>query len=407
MPSMSNVVAMCDVDDERAGDAFQKVPQARKFADFRRMLDEMKEIEGVIIATPDHLHATMAATAMRAGKHVYCEKPLTRTLHEARVLGELAVSQKVATQMGNQGTASEAFRRTTELIQAGVLGEVREVHFWNDGGGAGSRPLPQGEQPIPTTLQWDLWLGPARQRPFHSEWMKWHGWRDFATGQLGNWSVHSVNLGFKALRLDSLWPDFGTPTAPPKEHNIKVKAQASAFHGGSFPKWELVHYDIPARGDLPPAQFHWHNGRDNLGSRERIEDLLGRKLDWGDAGEKKWADHAGLLVVGTKGKLHANGHNTIFTLLPEDQWKDFKGPAPTLTRSPGHEREWLNGCKGGPAAWSSFPAYGSRITQFVLLGNVATQVEGELSYDTSTGRFIDNEAANALVKPEYRNGWNL
>lgn len=407
MPAISNVVAMCDVNDERAGDAFQKVPQAKKFTDFRRMLDEMKEIEAVIVATPDHLHATIAATAMRMGKHVYCEKPLTRTLHEARVLGELAASSKVATQMGNQGTASEAFRRATELIQAGVLGEVREVHVWNDGGGAGPRPVPQGEQPIPATLQWDLWLGPARLRPFHPEWLKWHGWRDFATGQLGNWSVHSANLAFKSLKIASLWQPDSPATEKPAERIVRVKAEASAFHGGSFPKWERVHFEIPARGALPPLQVHWHNGRNNLGSREQIEDLIGRKLDWGDAGEKKWADHAGIVVVGTKGKLHANGHNTVFTLLPADQWKDFKGPEPTLSRSRGHEREWLDACKGGPPAWSNFTDYGSPLTQFMLLGNVATQVEGQLAYDTAAGKFIDNEAANALMKPEYREGWSL
>ena len=407
MPSMSNVVAMCDVNDQRAGDAFQKVPQAKKFADFRRMLDEIREIEAVIVATPDHLHATIAATALRMGKHVYCEKPLTRTLHEARLLGELAASQKVATQMGNQGTASEAFRRATELIQAGVLGEVREVHVWNDGGGSGPRPLPQGEQPVPATLQWDLWLGPAHARPFHADWLKWHAWRDFATGQLGNWSVHSANLAFKSLNIASLWHPDNATTQKPAEGIVRVKADASAFHPASFPKWERVTFEIPARGALPPVRILWHNGRNNLGSREQIEELIGRKLDWGDAGQKKWADHAGIVVVGSKGKIHANGHNTVFTLLPEDQWKDFKGPDRTLPRSPGHEREWLDACKGGAPAWSEFTGYGSPLTQFVLLGNVATQVEGQLAYDPRSGRFIDNEAANALVKSEYREGWSL
>jgi hypothetical protein len=402
MPKMSSVVAMCDVNEQRAGDAFQRVPQAKKYTDFRKMLDEVKEIEAVIIATPDHTHATIAATAMRAGKHVYCEKPLTRTLHEARTLSELATSQKVVTQMGNQGTASEAFRRATELIQAGVLGEIREAHAWNDGGGAGERRPPEGEQPVPETLEWDLWLGPAAARPFHSEWMKWHTWRDFATGQLGNWSVHSANLAFKAMDIVGLWqPEAGA------DRVVRVSAEASARHGGTFPKWERVHYEVPARGKLPPFTLHWHNGRNNLGSREQIEELIGRKLDWGDAGDKKWKDHAGLVVVGTKGKLHANGHNTVFALLPEEQWKDAELPAPSLPRSKGHEQEWLEACKGGPVAWSNFPGYGSPLTEFMLLGNVATQIEGELRYDVGSGKFLENEAANALRATEYRAGWTL
>ncbi|MGZ8919684.1 MAG: hypothetical protein ACXW3L_01745, partial [Limisphaerales bacterium] len=259
----------------------------------------------------------------------------------------------------------------------------------------------------PATLQWDLWLGPARSRPFHPQWLQWHAWRDFATGQLGNWSVHSANLAFKSLEIASLWKPESAATQHPTEGLVRVKADASAFHGGSFPKWERVQFEIPARGPLPPVRLLWHNGRNNLGSREQIEDVIGRKLDWGDAGQKKWSDHAGIVVVGSKGKLHANGHNTVFRLLPEDQWKDFKGPERTLPRSPGHEREWLDACKGGAPGWSEFTAYGSPLTQFVLLGNIATQVEGQLTYDARSGRFIDSDAANALVKSEYRDGWSL
>ena len=407
MPRMANVVAMCDVNEARAGKSFQKLPEVKKFTDFRRMLDEMKEIEAVVIATPDHTHATIAAMAMRMGKHVYCEKPLTRTIHEARALGELAAAKKVATQMGNQGTSSEAFRRATELIQAGVLGEIKEVHVWNDGGGAGQRRRPEGEQPVPATLQWDLWLGPAAERPFHSEWLKWHTWRDFGTGQLGNWSVHSANLAFKALKLVSLWQPESAGADAPAERIVRVQAEVSERHGTSFPKWERARFQIPARGALPPVVVHWHNGRNNLGSREQIEELIGRKLDWGDAGDKKWKDHAGIVIVGTKGRLHANGHNTVFTLLPEAQWKDVTLPAQVLPRSPGHEREWLDACRGGAEAWSNFTGYGSPLTEFVLLGNVATQVEGELRYNAATGEFIGSDAANALRRAEYRKGWNL
>jgi hypothetical protein len=187
---------------------------------------------------------------------------------------------------------------------------------------------------------------------------------------------------------------------------VQVHAEVSGVLRATFPQWEKIHFSFPARDALPPASIHWHNGP-APGSRALIEDLLKRKLDWGDAGEKKWKDHAGLIIVGTKGALHANGHNTVTTLLPEADWKDFKGPDKSLPRSNGHEREWLEACKGGPPAWSNFTDYGSPLTEFVLLGNVATQVEGRLDYDAAAGKFLNSEAANALVHREYRKGWEL
>lgn len=400
MPAMANVIALCDVNDERAGDAYQRIPKAKKYYDFRRMLEDEKSLDGVIIAAPDHIHAVASAMAMRLGRHVYCEKPLTRTLDEARTLARLAARPGVATQMGNQGTASEAFRRAVELIHAGALGEVREVHAWNDAGGRGRHPAPTAGQPIPAGLQWDLWLGPAAERAYHREWTQWHQWRDFATGQLGNWSVHTMNLAFKALRLDTLWSG-----GPGQDRHVRVLAEVSETVHPTFPRWEKVRWEFPARGSFPPVTVHWHNGR-VPGSRPRIEDLLGRPLDWGDTGEKKWKDHAGLLLVGQRGRLHTNGHNTVFTLLPEADWKDFAGPEKTLPRSPGHEREWLDACRGGRPAWSNMAAYGAPLTEFVLLGNVATQVTGQVSYDPVAGRF-DSDAANALMRGEYRKGWAL
>jgi len=201
-----NVVSMCDVDERKAATSFAALPNARRFHDFRKMLEQMdKQIDAVVIATPDHTHAVAAATAMKMGKHVYCEKPLTRLPSEARYLLALAAKCKVATQMGNQGTASEGFRRAVELVHAGVIGKVRQVHAWNTGGGPGERPYPAETHPEPDYLKWDLWLGPARQRPFNSQWLSWQGWRDFGTGQLGNWASHTMNVIFKALKLDLLW----------------------------------------------------------------------------------------------------------------------------------------------------------------------------------------------------------
>ncbi len=408
MPKLANVVAMCDVNDQRAGDAYQRVPQARKFYDFRKMLEEMdNRMDGVIIATPDNTHAVIAAMAMKMGKHVYCEKPLTRDIFEARFLRDTANAEKVATQLGNQGTASEAFRRGVALIQAGVIGQVREVHAWNDSGGAGDRKLPQDAQAVPDHLKWDLWLGPAERRPYHPEWLKWHTWRDFATGQLGNWAVHTMNLAFKALKLDAFWQPNAFPERErPGDKLVRVQAEVSGIHDETFPRWEIVRYDFPARGDMPPVRIHWHNGRSSSKARERIEDLLGRKLDWGDAGEGKWRDHAGILLIGSKGKIHANGHNTVLSLLPENEFKDVAEPPRKMPKSPGHEMEWIQACKGGPPAMSNFN-YGAPLTEFVLLGNIATLLEGPLEFDPLTMKFANSTAANKLIRRDYRDGWSL
>jgi hypothetical protein len=405
MPKLCNIVAMCDVNDRRAGPYYKAVPQAKTFHDFRKMLDEMdKEIDAVTVATPDNTHAVISAAAIRRGKGVLCEKPLTHDVFEARTLRELGRKYKVATQMGNQGTASQAFRRGVELIQAGVLGAVREVHAWNTGGGAGERPVPTDEHPMPDFLKWDLWLGPAKYRPYNSRWAEWHTWRDFATGQLGNWACHTMNIIFKGLKFDLLW---GTADAGPQDRTIRLDVELSGVHAATFPKWEIIRYSIPARGDMPPVTLNWYNGGGRApGPREKIEEMMGRKLDWGDAGEKKWADHAGCLLVGTKGMLHANGHNTVVTLLPEDAFGNLDGISRSLPRSRGHEREWLDACRGGPAAMSNFD-YSGPLTEFVLLGNVATLFGKSIEYDPAAMKVVNLPEANAALKREYREGWSL
>ena len=402
----TNVVAMCDVNERKASLSFKDLPKAKKFYDFRKMLSEMdKQIDAVIIATPDHTHAVAAAMAMKMGKHVFCEKPLTHNLHEARVLREAAAKFKVATQMGNQGTSSEAFRRAVELVQAGVLGEVREVHAWNTGGGPGKRPYPSKIHDVPDYLKWDLWLGPAAYRPYNSRWLNgWHGWRDFGTCQLGNWASHTMNLPFKALKLDSLWK---AETPMSGDRLVRLQAEVSGFHKATFPKWEIIHYDFPARADCPPVRINWYNGPGQAPApRGLIENLMGRRLDWGDAGEKRWQDHAGCLLVGTKGMIHSTGHNMSFTLLPKDKFKDFQGPPHSLPRSRGHEREWLDACKGGPAAMSNFD-YAGPLTEFVLLGNVATLFEQKIEFDPLAMKIVNVAEANEALRREYRKGWSL
>ncbi|MBN2506882.1 MAG: Gfo/Idh/MocA family oxidoreductase [Verrucomicrobia bacterium] len=398
----ANLAAFCDVNETKNPSAYERFPKIPRFQDYRRMLDKMdKALDAVVIAAPDHLHAPASIRAMKAGKHVYCEKPLTNTVNESRRMRAVARETGVATQMGNQGTASEAFRRAVELIQAGVLGDVREVHAWTDQGGPGRRPRPAGSQPVPEFLQWDLWLGPRAQRPYHRQWLNWHGWREFGTGNLGNWAPHILNLPFKALRMETLWSD-GPPASP--QPRIRIKAEVSGIDTDSVPKWEAVRWSFPARGDLPAVVVNWYNGGGAF--RPQVEERLGRKLDWGDAGAKRWADWAGVLMVGSKGKLYANAHNTVFTLLPEPQFKDFQGPPRTLPRSPGHEKEWADACKGGPRAMSHFD-YSGPLAEMCLLGNVATQFAEELEFDPRACAVLNSKPAHAALDRDHRPGWEI
>jgi hypothetical protein len=430
--NLGTIVAMCDVNKSKAQRMFEKFPDVPKFEDFRKMLDEKaKEIDAVVVATPDHIHAVASAAAIRAGKHVYTEKPLTRLVSEARALRELATKHKVATSMGNQGTGSGPYRRALELIQNGALGPVKAVYVWNDQGGQNQRELPQGEQKIPPYLNWDLWLGPNPARPFHIRWMNWHFWREFGTAQLGNWASHTANLGYRAMKVDSLW--FADPATKPV---IKVEAKVDAINRAGFSRWEYVQYHVPARtaplapvgrgqgegasstlapagrgqgegADLPPITFHWLNGGGASPQRKQIEELMGRELDWGDSGEKKWKDWAGTLIVGTEGKIYATGHNATFTLLPEDKFKDTQREKPEkVEASQGHERDWLNACKGGKPAWASYD-YAGPFTEFNMLGNVATQFEGAIEFDPLACKVLNNADADKALRHEYRAGWSL
>jgi len=403
-----NVVAMCDVNEHRAAKAFEAFPKARKFHDFRKMLDEMaNEIDAVTVATPDNTHAVISATAMRMGKGVLCEKPLTHDVFEARAIRRIAAEHKVATQMGNQGTASRGFREAVEIIWAGTLGQIKEVHAWNTGGGAGERPRPTDVHPVPEYLDWDLWLGPAKWREYNSRWLGWHTWRDFATGNLGNWASHTMNVVFKGLKIDTLWPAKATGGEKSSKKTIGLQAQVSGYHTLTFPKTEIIRYDIPARPNMAPVTINWYNGGGRApGPRGKIEEMLGRRLDWGDAGEKRWQDHAGCLLVGEKGMLHSTGHNTSYTLLPEAKFQGFEKPEPTLPRSRGHEREWADACKGGPPAMSNFN-YAGPLAEFVLLGNVATQVKEKIEFDPMAMKIVNNEKANSALRREYRQGWSL
>ena len=394
-------VALCDVNEQKATVAYKRFPKLPRFKDFRVMLDKMgKAIDAVVVATPDHTHAVASAAAIRAGKPVYVEKPVSRLVEESRLLRKLAAEHKVATSMGNQGTASSQFRRAIELIRGGTLGEIKAVHAWNDQGGRDWTDAPKGPEKIPFYLDWDLWLGPTRERPFHPKWMAWHGWRDFGTCNLGNWASHTLNLAVMALKVDSLW--HAEPATKPR---IRVEAKVNHINRLSFPRWELVRWHIPARGKLPPITFHWHNGGRRPGIRDELAAILGRPLHWGQDG--KWDDWARLLIVGAEGKILCTAHNATFDLLPKDKFKQVKKDAPeTLDRSRGHSQDWLLACRGGKPAWANFD-YAGPLTELNMLGNVATQFEGVLEFDPLACKILNNPEADRALHLDYRKGWAL
>lgn len=387
-----DIVAICDVDEARAGDIRQRYPRAKSFADFRRMFDSLGSgVDAAVVSTPDHTHAVAAVAAMQRGLHVFCEKPLTRTVHEARVLRETAARHKVVTQMGNQGSASGALRRAVELVWGGVLGEVREAHVWFDGGN-GPLVRPTETPPVPATLDWDLWLGPAPQRPYHPSYVpaSWRGWRAFGSGIVGDFGCHTGNIMFRALRLGELWqrPHLG----PPQPTLIRLEAMPSEVDVEGYPRASRTVIDLPSRGNLPPVRL-------TLYAHEKPAEslLLGfPRGGWGD------------LLIGSKGSLYSEcPWNTRYTLLPEAQFEGFQGgPRETLPRTAGHHLEWVQACQGKGQAFSGFDV-GGPLTELLQLANLATLIDGPVEYDTLSGRILNSPRADALLHREYRTGWQL
>lgn len=388
-----NIVALCDVDFNRGGETFKLYPKAKRFKDFRVMFDKMgDEIDAVIIATPDHIHAVATMEAIRRGKHVYTEKPLTHSIWEARQLTDAARKYSVATQMGNQGHSSEGARQTVEWIRAGVIGEVREVHCWSDRPLRGTRfdgslywpqgvARPRDKPPIPDTLDWDLWLGPAPYRDYHPSYVPfdWRGWWDFGTGALGDMGCHIIDHPYWALKLG--YPD-------------TVEASSSHINSETAPLASIITYQFPARGDLPPVRMHWYDG--GLKPPRPVE------LDLDD----EWLVD-GVLYVGDRGKIMHKSHGGKPTLIPLSRMEDFERPAKTIPRVKGsHEQNWIDACKGGDPAGSSFD-YSGPLTEVVLLGNLALRTKGPLIWDGPHMRVTNNDAANRFVRREYRKGWAL
>jgi predicted dehydrogenase len=393
--SSENIVALCDVDERRAGGMFGKHPNAKKFTDFRQMLDKMdKEIEAVIVATPDHLHAMAAGMAIKMGKHVYVEKPLTHDVWEARRLKELANEHKVATQMGNQGTAGGGLRREVETVQSGGIGDVLEAHVWSN------RPIwPQGmkdrppKEDVPAGLDWDLWLGPTAFREYNHAYLPfvWRGWWDFGTGALGDMACHTMNMPFWGLEL---------------QYPAAFEAHVPYISPESPPQWSKITFDFPERkgrrGQLPAVSLTWYDGtRTGLPKELRqFEEILAKY------GVTK-PDGSGSLLVGSKGVLYSPGdYGGAHKLLPEEFAKEYKRPEPWLPNSPGHHREWINACKGGPPAMSNFN-YSAYLAEIILLGNLAMRVPGKVEWDGPKMTSTNSPEANKYVRREYRKGYDL
>ena len=405
-----NIVALCDVDKSHGAHVFKKYPKAQQFTDYRQMLDQMKDIDGVVIATPDHHHAFAAMEAIKRGKHVYCEKPLTHSVWEARHLAKAAREAKVATQMGNQGQASELTRRLCELVWAGTIGKIHEAHIWTDRPSQGlfKEYWPQGltrptdTPPVPTTLDWDLWLGPATLRPYHPAYLpfKWRGRWDFGTGALGDIGCHSMDPVFRALKL----------TAP-----LSIQAATTRVNEETYPLGSMITYQFPARSAAPQANNCHVKGLS--GAAAGGVAMPPCKLVWYDGGlrpprpeglpDGKQMGDNGRLLIGEKGFILGNA------VYPESRARHADAIPKTIPRSADHYQEWIAACKGGKAGGVNFDWAGP-LTESVLLGNVALRVQlrddltlRKLLWDSAGLRFTNLEEANQFLRNDYRAGWSL
>lgn len=386
-----NIVALCDVDENRGAGSFKRYPDAKIYKDFREMLEKEKSIDAVIVSTPDHTHAPAAAMAMRLGKHVYCQKPLTHSVYEARTLRDLARQYKVATQMGNQGTADAGFRKGVEILQSGAIGPVKEVHVWTN------RPIwPQGVKrppsaPVPDHLAWDLWLGPAPQQDYSPRFapFSWRGYWDFGTGALGDMACHTANLAFMALKL----------TAPTTIESVTDGSETDV----SPARMSTITFMFPEIEGRGPIKFVWYDGKDKQGKRNHPPAELSHGHQLSDSG---------ILVVGDKGVFFSpNDYGAANALLPAEEFKGYEPPADTLPRladggDRGHMQEWIAACKGGPPAMSNFD-YAANMTEAILLGNVAVRVGKKLEWDAEKLEVTNAPEAAQYVRREYRSGWEL
>ncbi|HVM51058.1 MAG TPA: Gfo/Idh/MocA family oxidoreductase [Candidatus Acidoferrum sp.] len=424
-----NIVALCDVDEKSAAATREKHPNATFYRDWRKMLEKEKSLDAVIVSTPDHNHAVIAASAIRLGKHVYCQKPLTQTIYEARLLRKLAKDHKVSTQMGNQGSAEDGLRRSVEVIQAGLIGQVRQVYVWTN------RPIwpqgmdkPEGSDPIPETLDWDGWIGPAAMRPYKGKWsdaaaggkrrgsgqvyepFNWRGWQEFGTGALGDMACHTANMPFRALKL-------GYPT--------QIEATSSPMNTQSYPLKSTIRFEFPAREDLAPVQFWWYDGGnpkpdhpfEHDGSNKPPKDILADVQDMMDR-----IPGSGCLLIGDKGNLFSPddyGAQFFLKLKGEKEMTDGKTheavkaiprTIPRNTFEGGTDErqhlEWIAACKGGPRAYSDFDI-AAYLTEIILLGCVALRAGKPIEWDGPRMLAKNVPEAAQWIRRHNRPGWNI
>ncbi|MBL9135232.1 MAG: Gfo/Idh/MocA family oxidoreductase [Verrucomicrobiales bacterium] len=355
-----------------------------EFEDFRVMLDKESAIDAVLIATPDHVHAAAAIRAMRAGKHVYCEKPLAHSVWECRRFASVAKESGVATQMGNQGHSGDGIRQTVEWIRAGAIGKIREVHAWSDAGRwVTGKGRPSETPPVPTGMNWDLWLGPRAARPYHSDYapFNWRGWWAFGGGAFADMACHNIDNAVWALDLD----------AP---SSVEAFA-ADGVDSERVPFAAIYHYHFPAKGDRPAVRLTWSDG----GLRSPIPEVVGPEEQLEGGGN-------GTLFVGEKGVISCAGWGGAPRIFPMSLHEAYQRPTPSIPRSKGHHRDWIAACKGGPAASSNFE-YGARLTEIILLGNVALRTGKKLWWDAPAMKATNTAEADAYLKGEYRAGWEI
>lgn len=384
---LAHIAALCDVDLDHAAGTIKKYPDAALYRDYRQLIEKQKGLDAVLIATPDHLHAPASLMAMRAGLHVYVEKPLAHTIGEARAMRDVAKETGLVTQMGNQGHASEGIRLTREWIQAGVIGNVTEVHVWSDRPGkfwdSQGKPYPTGTPEIPKNLDWNLWLGPAADRPYHPDFCprRWRGWWDFGCGALGDMAVHNADPAFYALDLDA--PDW-------------VEANSAPNNNASFPAWSIITYHFPAKGSRPPVKMFWYDGGKLPPRPPGLED--NRQL--GDNG---------IYFVGDKGTILAGGWSGTPRLVPESRMKDFTMPPKTIVRCPGgHRREFLEAVKTGrPQDAHSGFWYSAPFTESLLVGLLAVRYGKRVEWDSTTLTSPNTPEATALIHKPYRPGFGI